>query len=114
MKQTCKRVAIYARGASKNANGYFNPLESQIEILKAIVQSKEQWDCVGVYADDGMPGTNADRPEFQRLLADCRSGKIDVILAHSVSRIARDTALLLSTLHELHELGIELVCEKNA
>ena len=107
-------MAIYARVASKNANGYFNPLESQIEILKAIVQSREQWNCVGVYAGDGMPGTNADRPEFQRLLADCRSGKIDVILAHSVSRIARDTALLLSTLRELHELGIELVCEKNA
>lgn len=65
------------------------------------------------YADEGITGTSAaKRPNFQRLMSDCRKGKIDRILTKSVSRFARNTTECLAAVRELKALGISVYFEK--
>lgn len=66
----------------------------------------------GIYADEAMTGTKDNRPEFQRMLADCRAGKIDMVIVKSVTRLARNTITLLETARELKLLGIDIFFEK--
>ena len=66
----------------------------------------------GVYADADYTGTKDSRPEFQRLLADCRAGKIDRVLTKSLSRFARNTVDSLVTIRKLKEKGVEVYFEK--
>ena len=66
-----------------------------------------------MYADEGISGTSAaKRTEFQRLMNDCRKGKIDRILAKSISRFARNTKDSLEAVRELKTLGISVYFEK--
>ena len=52
------------------------------------------------------------RPEFQRLLNDCKQGKIDMIITKSISRFARNTLTVLETVRELKKLRIDVYFEK--
>ena len=70
------------------------------------------WEYAGVYADADYTGTKDSRPEFQRLLADCRAGKIDRVLTKSLSRFARNTVTLLEIVREMKALGVAIVFEK--
>jgi DNA invertase Pin-like site-specific DNA recombinase len=71
------------------------------------------YELVGLYADMGISGTKADiRPEFQRMLDDCRRGRIDRVVCKSISRFARNTKDCLVTLRELKKLGISVAFEK--
>ena len=66
-----------------------------------------------MYADEGISGTGtAKRTEFQRLMSDCRKGKIDRILAKSISRFARNTRDSLEAVRELKTLGVSVYFEK--
>lgn len=67
---------------------------------------------VGVYADEAKTGTKDTRADFQRLLADCRDGKIDLVITKSISRFARNTVTLLTTVRELKELGVDVYFEE--
>ena len=79
----------------------------------ALIAEKEDWEFAGLYADEGVTGTStAKREDFQRLLADCRAGKIDRILVKSISRFARNTADCIQTVRELRTLGVSVYFEK--
>ncbi len=66
-----------------------------------------------IHADEGITGTRDDkRDEFQRLMKDCRRGKIDRIYTKSISRFARNTKDCLKNLRELKALGITVFIEK--
>lgn len=68
---------------------------------------------MGYYIDEGISGTGtAKRGEFNRLIADCDAGKIDIVLTKSISRFARNTVDLLETVRHLKELSIEVRFEK--
>ena len=70
-------------------------------------------DGVDVNADEGLTGTRMDKQEdFNRMMRDCRKGKIDRILVKSVSRFARNTKDCLSALRELSTLGVSVQFEK--
>lgn len=70
-------------------------------------------ELVDIYADEGITGTRVDkREEFQRMMKDCRKGKIDRILTKSISRFARNTIDCLRSMRELKELGISIYFEK--
>lgn len=106
-----KRVAAYARVSSdKDPMGH--SLSAQISYYNTLIQKHPDWTLVGIYADEGITGTRADRPEFVRLLNDCRAGKIDMVLTKSISRFARNTVTLLETVRELKELGVDVFFEK--
>lgn len=106
-----ERVAAYAR-VSTEKDSMMHSLSTQVSYYSELIQRNPAWVYAGVYADNGLSGTSADRPEFQRLLADCRAGKIDRILTKSISRFTRNTVTLLETTRELKALGIDIYFEK--
>lgn len=106
------RVAAYARVSSDSAD-QLNSFATQVDYYTSYIRSKEEWEFAGMYADEAVSGTTADkRDDFQRLLADCRAGKIDRILVKSISRFARNTLDCIQTVRELKQLGVAIEFEK--
>lgn len=88
-------------------------LSAQVSYYSELIQKHPGWEYVGVYADDGISGTNTKkRDEFNRLMDDCENGKIDIILVKSISRFARNTVDLLAAVRHLKSLGVEVRFEK--
>lgn len=108
---TRKRVAAYAR-VSEEKGRTLHSLSAQVSYYSAFIQKHPEWEYVGVYADSGMTGTSSDRDEFQRLLADCNAGRIDIVLVKSISRFARNTVDLLETVRHLRDICVEVRFEK--
>lgn len=106
-----KRVAAYAR-VSSGKDAQLHSLSAQISYYNTLIGSRGDWELVGIYADEAMTGTKENRPEFQRLLADCRARKIDMVIAKSITRLARNTVTLLETARELKTLGTDIYFEK--
>ncbi|MBR2255765.1 MAG: recombinase family protein [Blautia sp.] len=107
-----KRVAAYAR-VSLETERLQHSLSAQISYYNEKIQKNPDWLFAGVYADNGISGTGtARRDEFNRLLADCEAGKIDIVLAKSISRFARNTVDLLETVRHLKEIGVEVWFER--
>lgn len=105
------RVAAYAR-VSSGKDAMLHSLSAQISYYSELIQKHPGWSYSGVYADEAMTGTKENRENFQRLIADCRSGQIDMVITKSISRFARNTLTLLSTVRELKELGIDVFFEE--
>lgn len=105
------RVAAYAR-VSSGKDAMIHSLSQQISYYNQFIQKHPGWIYAGCYADADFTGTKGERPEFQKMLEDCRSGKIDRILTKSVSRFARNTVTLLEVVRELKKLGIAVFFEK--
>lgn len=106
-----KRVAAYAR-ISEEKGRTLHSLAAQVSYYSELIQSRGEWEYVGVYADGGISGTTDNRAEFRRMLVDCEKRKIDIILTKSISRFARNTVDLLNTVRHLRELNIEVRFEK--
>lgn len=106
-----KRVAAYAR-VSMEKDAMLHSLAAQVSYYSERIQRNPEWEYVGVFADYGLTGTKETRPEFQRMLQECREGKIDLILVKSISRFARNTLTLLNTVRELKGLGIGVYFEE--
>ena len=106
-----ERVAAYCR-VSSGKDAMLHSLSAQVSHYSEFIQRRPGWAYAGVYADEALTGTKDDRPEFQRLLADCRAGRIDRVLTKSISRFARNTVTLLETVRELKELGVAVYFEE--
>ena len=105
------RVAGYAR-VSSGKDAMLHSLAAQVSYYSDFIQRNRGWSYVGVYADEAKTGTKDSRDNFQRLLADCHTGKIDLIITKSISRFARNTVTLLETVRELKGLGIDVWFEE--
>ena len=106
------RVAAYAR-VSSSSEDQKHSFAAQTAYYTDLITSHPDWDFVDVYADEGITGTSAEkREDFQRLLADCRRGRIDKILVKSSSRFARNTKECLETVRELKALGVGVSFEE--
>lgn len=110
-EQQITRVAAYAR-VSSDKDAAFHSLEAQTEYYEQYVSAHPNWQLVGIYSDNGISGTTINRPEFQRMLQDCRDGKIDLVVTKSITRFARNTVILLGTIRELKRLGVDTYFEK--
>lgn len=106
-----RRVCAYAR-VSSGKDAMFHSLSAQVSYYSQYIQQNPEWKYVGVYTDEAVTGTKETRAEFQRMLADCRTGKIDMIMTKSISRFARNTVTLLETVRELKTLGIDVYFEE--
>ncbi|MBQ7540923.1 MAG: recombinase family protein [Clostridia bacterium] len=106
-----KQVAAYAR-VSSGKDAMLHSLSAQISYYSEYIQKQPEWLYRGVYVDEAITGTKAERPEFQRLLSDCRAGKIDMIVTKSISRFARNTVTLLATVRELKAIGVDVFFEE--
>ncbi|MBD5112195.1 MAG: recombinase family protein [Ruminococcaceae bacterium] len=106
------RTAAYAR-VSSSSEDQLNSFAAQIRYYTELLQNSTDAVFVDMYADEGISGTSAaKRTEFQRMMNDCRKGKIDRILAKSISRFARNTKDSLEAVRELKTLGISVYFEK--
>lgn len=106
-----KRVAAYAR-VSSGKDAMLHSLSAQISYYNDYIGNRGDWELAGIYADEALTGTKAERPEFQRMLADCRDGKIDMVITKSLTRFARNTVTLLAAVRELKLLGVDVYFEK--
>lgn len=104
-------VVAYAR-VSTEKEEQEDSFERQVSHYTTLITSKPEWSFGGIYADPGITGTRAEkRPDFMRMIADCRAGKINKILVKSISRFARNTVDALNYIRELKELGISIYFE---
>ena len=106
-----KRVAAYAR-VSNGKETMLHSLSAQVSYYSSLIQKTPGWDYAGVYADEAISGTKNTRGEFQRMLADCRAGKIDMIFTKSISRFARNTVTTLQAIRELRLIGVDVYFEE--
>ena len=106
-----ERVAAYAR-VSSGKEAMLHSLSAQVDYYSTYIRHHPGWEYVGVYTDEAKTGTKDSRENFQRLLADCRGGKIDHVITKSVSRFARNTVTLLETVRELKNMGISVYFEE--
>ena len=105
------RVAAYAR-VSSGKDAMLHSLSAQVSYCSELIQNHSGWQYVGVYADEALTGTKENRENFQRLLTDCRSGKVDMVITKSISRFARNTVTLLETVRELKNMGVDVFFEE--
>lgn len=111
-KPTAKRVCAYCRVSTGSAEQN-SSFEAQVEYYTRLIEKKVNWICAGIYADQARSGTKTSgRDQFQRMLQDCRLGKIDLILTKSVTRFARNTVDSIKVIRELKKLGVEIYFEK--
>ena len=106
-----KRVAAYAR-VSGGKDAMLHSLSAQISYYNDLIQRHKGWEYMGVYADEAKSGTKDSRESFQRLLADCRSGMIEMVITKSISRFARNTVTLLETVRKMKALGVDIFFEE--
>ena len=95
------RVAAYCR-VSTDSEEQLSSYENQLAYYTEKIMKEPGWTMAGVFADEGITGTSTEkREDFQRMMEDCRSGKIDRILVKSISRFARNTKESLAAVREL-------------
>jgi site-specific DNA recombinase len=91
-----KRCAIYTRKSSEEGlEQEFNSLAAQREACEVYIRSQqhEGWALARTrYDDGGFSGGNLERPAMQRLLADLRAGRVDIVVVYKVNRLTRSLA----------------------
>lgn len=107
-----RKVAAYAR-VSTDHEDQQSSYEAQVDYYTKYIQSRDDWEFVKVYADEGISGTSTKhRKGFKEMIGDALDGKIDLILTKSVSRFSRNTVDCLNNIRLLKENGIEVSFEK--
>lgn len=109
--QKITKVAAYAR-VSTGKDAMLHSLAAQVSYYNKMISEHEGWEFAGVYADEALTGTKDTREEFQRLISDCKAGKIDMVVVKSISRFARNTFTMLKTVRDLKALGVNVFFEE--
>lgn len=105
------RVAAYAR-VSTGLVEQQSSILAQRQHYETLIKANPEWEFAGVYWESDVSGTNMDRPELQRLIADCERGRVDLILTKSISRFSRNTTDCLEMVRTLTALGVNIQFEK--
>ena len=106
------RVAAYCR-VSTDSDEQAGSYDVQIKHYTNQIESNPEWTLAGVFADDGISGTNTKkRDEFNRMIEKCLAGEIDMVLTKSISRFARNTLDCLKYVRQLKEKGVAVYFEK--
>lgn len=106
-----KRVGIYCR-VSSNSVEQLNSLTAQVSELTRMTATVPKWLLVDVYIDIASSKTGSSRKEFTRMLDDCQTRNLDIILTKSISRFGRDTVEVLDALSQLKEHNIRVIFEQ--
>ena len=103
------RIAAYCRVSTELANSY----ETQVSHYKELIQKDPSWEMAGIFADDGISGTSTKkREQFNKMIAACKAGKIDLIVTKSISRFARNTIDCLKYIRDLKAINVAIFFEK--
>lgn len=107
---TYKKVAAYCRVSTQQEIQH-RSLEAQREYYEKQIGANSGWEFVGIYADEASGRNNSKMHNFQRMMDDCRAGKIDLILTKSISRLGRNTLQFLNSCDELKQLNVDVYFE---
>ena len=114
-KQTAERLRLapYCR-VSSDSTDQLHSFAAQIRYYSDYAKKHPEYQLVDIYADEGITGTEMKkRDELNRLITDCRKGKVDRIIVKSVSRLARNTEELLVLLRMCKEIGVSVYFEEH-
>ncbi len=106
-----KRTGLYCRVSSTLAP-QLQSLAQQISYLTKMVMHEPWWLLTDIYIDVKSGEAVSNRPQFMRLIGDCKAGLIDLVIAKNISRFSRDAAELLSVIRELRAIGVEVLFEQ--
>ena len=99
-----KRVAVYARVSTDDPR-QTSSYELQKNHYTDVIDHHPGWKLAEMYADEGISGTSLlHRDEFMRMIADCKAGKIDLIVTKTVARFARNILDCIGHVRELAAL----------
>ena len=99
-------VAVYCR-VSTDKTDQSNSFEAQQRYFSDYISQKADWSLSGIYADEGITGTNTKRrAEFNRMINDACEGKFQLILTKEVSRFSRNILDTISYTRKLKAVGI--------
>lgn len=84
------RTVEYIRLSVEDSNHKGNSIENQRLILDDYIARNFNMKLAETYIDNGATGRNFDRPNFQRMLSDIESGKIDCVIVKDLSRLGRN------------------------
>ena len=105
------RVAAYCR-VSTDTDEQATSYETQVEHYTEYISNNPKWTLAGIYADDGISGTNTkNRTEFNRMIEACMAGEIDMVISKSISRFARNTLDCLKYIRQLKAQNIPVYFE---
>jgi DNA invertase Pin-like site-specific DNA recombinase len=108
-----RRCAVYTRKSSEEGlEQAFNSLDAQREACEAFVRSQrhEGWALLPArYDDGGLSGGTLERPALQRLLADVRAGRVDLVVVYKVDRLTRSLAGFAKIVEVLDAHGASFV-----
>ncbi len=108
------RVAAYCR-VSTDSDEQATSYEAQVEHYTTFIKKNAEWEFAGIFADDGISGTNTKkREEFNRMIEECMAGRIDMIITKSISRFARNTLDCLKYIRQLKDKNIPVFFEKES
>ncbi len=103
------RKKLVSTDSEEQASSY----EVQVEHYTQFIEKNPEWELAGIFADDGISGTNTKkREEFNRMIEACMAGHIDMIITKSISRFARNTLDCLKYIRKLKEKNIPVFFEK--
>ena len=106
------RVAAYCRVSTKQEE-QLNSYETQVRYYTDRINREPGWKLAGIYADKGITGTSMKkRDEFNKLIRQCKRGKVDMIIVKSISRFARNTLDCLKITRMLRELKVDVYFEE--
>lgn len=106
------RTCAYCRVSTDNEDQKTS-YDSQRIHYKNMIEENPDWEFVGIYADEGITGTQTKkREQFNQMMSDALNGKIDLILAKSISRFARNTVDTLNCVRLLREHNVDVFFEK--
>jgi len=101
------QVALYTRVSTLHGQ----TVENQLLELRQFVTSRG-WTCFGEYCDEGVSGSKDRRPALDRLLADAKRRRFDIVLVWSLDRLGRNLKHLVNLLDDLQSLGVSFVSVK--
>lgn len=96
-----KRVAFYVRVSTDDPR-QTSSFELQKGHYTEMLNRHKNWKLVDIYADEGISGTSLKhRDAFVKMVADCKAGRIDLIVTKSVSRFARNVVDCIGYVRQL-------------
>ena len=110
-EQVKKRVAAYCR-VSTEKEAQLESLDNQMEAFRYQLALHDDWELVEIYSDEASGTSTKWRPNFNRMIEDCKAGKIDYLMIKSISRFARNTLDCVSLVRELQSYGVQIYFEK--
>lgn len=105
-----RKVVAYCRVSTQQEIQHHS-LEAQREYYEKRITGNPGWEFAGIYADEASGRNNRKMYDFQRMMSDCRAGKIDLIITKSISRLGRNTLQFLNACDELKQLNVDVFFE---